>query len=133
MARKTNAQLQAEIQALRRSYWTEALSANCLQLIKWGCLGWIFWCIRLSIGDLAGRETMANIGVSVLGHLRLSDAFAILFGGGGTAYGVYQRKLRRDQIEQDHPRIERMEEREDPKRSTSGLDRRGRTRPEDQR
>jgi hypothetical protein len=53
-------------------------------------------------------------------------------GVGGIFYGWRQRKFRKDDIEKRSERIAQLERMLDPGRSSSGLDRRGGTNPEDQ-
>src|SRR2546426_10011206 len=53
-----------------------------------------YWCIAV----LAGKATWAQIGVSVLGNLKVSEGIIYLFGVGGIGYGLRQRQLRQRAI-----------------------------------
>ena len=55
----------------------------------------------------------------------------VVFGFGGITYGRLQSKAKKDAIELYHPRVKKLEEALDPKRSSSELTKRGNTRPED--
>jgi hypothetical protein len=85
----------------------------------------------LSIKSLSGQVTLADIAIRFISDFRTSRGVAYLFGLGGIGYGVRQRKLRRDHIEQSSRTIEHLEKLTDPGRSSSRLTRRGETRPED--
>jgi hypothetical protein len=79
----------------------------------------------------AGQTTMADVAIRLAADLKLDRTFAYLFGGGGIAYGVVQRQLRRRNIARLTPRSRTLEETIDPHRTSSGLTPRGTTRPED--
>ncbi len=100
-------------------------------LIPWGALIVIAYYLSGSINVLAGKYTFADIGFRVLSDIRVSDGVAYLLGGGGVAYGLNERRLRRKTIERLSGRIQELEKRLDPRRSSSKLTRRGTTRPED--
>ena len=82
----------------------------------------------LGISDLSGEHTIADL--SLIGKIEISDAVLMLFGGGGTLYGLRQRKIRRDTIESLSGRQAEYEKKVDPKRSSSQLTKRGTTPPE---
>jgi len=88
------------------------------------------------VGDLAGKETLASIGLSLLADVKTSKGAATLicalFGASGSMYGLRQRKLRRDDIQSRSGQISKLEQAFDKKRASSGLTRRGTTRKEDQ-
>ena len=100
-------------------------------IIPWAGAGIVAFYLYSSVATLAGRYTFAQIGVSFLGDFKLSEAFAYLFGTGGVAYGLRQRKLRENNIERMAARLSAYETVQDPKRSSSRLTPRGQTRPED--
>jgi hypothetical protein len=100
--------------------------------IKYGslvaCVGFVY----LSISALAGKVTLASIGLSALGNIRVSDGILTVITGGSILYGVGQRKLRHrtvTRLAKDKNDRERLI---DPARSSSGLTETGRTRPEDE-
>ena len=53
--------------------------------------------------------------------------FAVILGLGGIIYGIYQRKLLKSQVARMSERIQTLEQREDPDRSSCGLTREGDT------
>lgn len=79
----------------------------------------------------AGQTTMADVAIRLAADLKLDQTLAYIFGGGGVAYGIVQRNLRRRTIARLTPRSRAKEEAVDPHRSSSGLTPRGTTRPED--
>ncbi len=98
----------------------------------WLCLVAISAFIWLTARTLAGKMTFAQIGMSFLGDVKISDAVAYAFGAGGVGYGYKERGLRRRTIERLSGRIEDLERGRDPRRSSSSLTRRGTTRRGDQ-
>jgi len=84
-----------------------------------------------SVSSLAGQYTFAKIGVGFLGDFRISETFAYIFGAGGVVYGIKRRRLHQDSVERTAQRISDLEKQLDPKRSSSRLTPRGKTRPED--
>lgn len=79
-----------------------------------------------------GKHTFADVGVRFLADVRIGNALSYAVGAGGIAYGARQRKLRGDTIQKMGDRIKELETAIDPNRSSSGLTKRGHTRPEDE-
>jgi hypothetical protein len=79
----------------------------------------------------AGKETAANLALSLIVNLQADRWFAYLFGLAGTGYGVVQRQLRRRNIRRMTGHNAEVEKRLHPGRSSSGLTPEGKTRPED--
>lgn len=132
MAReKSKAELMAENRLLKTHGRVDAWVAILTTLTKWGGFVLIARYAYLSVAALAGKETLADIGIQFLSDVRVSEALAWLLATSGVVYGYRQRKLRRDTVERQHGRIEELERRVDPKRSSSRLTPRGETRPED--
>lgn len=100
-------------------------------VVPWGSAILIAWYFYKSVSSLAGLYTFAQIGVGFLGDFRISEGIAYLFGAGGVAYGVKRHRLQQENIERTAQRISDLEKRLDPKRSSSRLTPRGKTRPED--
>ena len=100
-------------------------------LIPWGSLVVIGYLLSGALNALAGKFTFADIGIRVLSDVRVSEGLTYLLGGGGIAYGLNERRLRRKAIERLSGRVQELEKRLDPKRTSSKLTRRGTTRPED--
>ena len=101
--------------------------------VPWGSLVAIFVFIYLMVTKLAGHATMAQVGVSFLGEMRLPSAVAYLFGGSGLAYGVSERRLRHKKTSGLASYMTALEHRIDPQRTSSNLTTHGTTRPEDER
>jgi len=129
--RKTVAELQAEVELLKREKaargWVEVVN----NVVKWGGLVLIARYGYLTIDSLAGGRTMADIGIQLFTDIRISSALAWVLAGSGIYYGHRQRKLRGDVVERLQRRIRELEERLDPNRSSSRLTPRGETNPED--
>lgn len=132
MARKSKADYEYYLSFKTREVIGTAFNSIC----KYGALAFVAYCIRLMVGDLAGKETLASIGLGVLADVKTSKGAAMLicalFGISGSAYGLRQRKLRRDDVQRRSGEISGLEREFDKKRSSSGLTRRGTTRKEDQ-
>lgn len=131
-AKKNAADLRAENRLLRQVRTSEGIVSVVNNMIKWGGLVCMAYLAYRTVSVLAGRVTLANVGIRFLADVRVSEFAAWLLGFGGTFYGVQQRKLRRDTVERLQARITRFEREKDPKRSSSSLTPRGETRPEDE-
>jgi len=101
-------------------------------IIKYAALVACFGFIYLMTESLAGRTTLATIGLRIMGNLRVSDGISFVFGGGGVLYGVGQRQLRRRSVERLSKMKNELEQVIDQGRSSSGLTSTGTTRPEDE-
>jgi hypothetical protein len=97
------------------------------KLIQWSGLVAIAYCAYLSSVALAGKTTLAEIGVKVLGNLTVSRAIISLLAGSGWAYGLGQRRLRRRNIERLGTAKNELERRLDKKRTSSNLTSKGTT------
>lgn len=98
-------------------------------VVRWGALVAMTYYAYRAVGMLAGHTTNTDIGIKILANVRSSVAW--IFGTGGTVYGLRQRKLRRDAIEQLSDRREKYERLHDPNRTSSDLNPRGQTQPKD--
>ena len=126
---KSKAQLEAEISFLRSSRNRRDIATVLNNLIRWGTVAFIAYEAQQSIVALAGHETDAN--VNFLGKLDVSVSIAWMFGIGGSVYGWWQRKLRKDAIERIQEQKMILEKEIDHRRTSSKLTPRGDTRPED--
>jgi hypothetical protein len=91
------------------------------------CAGFVY----LSIAALAGKITLAKVGVQFLGNLTVSNSIMSILTGGSILYGVGQRQLRRRAIKRLAKEKNDLERLLDSRRSSSGLTETGTTRPED--
>ena len=95
------------------------------ELIKWGFLFGISYWIYRSVAVLAGQSTAADIGIRVVGNVKVSDGIITLLAGSGWAYGLGQRSLRRRHIERLTSHKNDLERIIDPNRTSSNLTSRG--------
>jgi hypothetical protein len=79
----------------------------------------------------AGKETAANLALSLIVKLQADRWFAYLVGVVGAGYGAVERHLRRRNIKRLTAHTAELEKRLHPARTTSGLTPKGRTRRED--
>lgn len=91
----------------------------------------IAWIVYMCVLALAGKETDANVALSVLGNVSIANGLLASAGASGAAYGLYERHVRKTTVERMSGRIHELEKEIDPKRSTSRLTPRGDTHPED--
>jgi hypothetical protein len=113
-------------------YKSREIVADVVHLIiPWGSLVAIFGFMYLMTVQLAGKTTLAQIGLNIMGELRLPQILAYGFGIGGVGYGLAERRLRHKKTQEMAEHSARLEARIDPNRTSSGLTRRGTTRPED--
>ena len=84
----------------------------------------VFFVTR-SINQLAGQETVADIGVKFLANVRISEALAWAFGVGGVTIAWRQRNLRREETKRLGGRLRHYETTVDPRRSSSDLESQG--------
>ena len=107
-----------------------------LAFVKWTSIVVIAWRLGLAVEALAGKSTLADFGLFLVGDLKANKVASHLVMGlvglAGAGYGINERRLRRKVIRYSGGRIARLEERLDPKRSSSGLRTDGRSRPEDE-
>ena len=105
-----------------------------------GLLG-VTYITYLSVGEIAGMNTNANILLSVNASFfpkffsdklsLVAGALMTVFGIGGILYGVWERSLRMATVSHLQGRIKVSEKKIDPNRSSSMLTSKGETRPED--
>jgi hypothetical protein len=132
MAKKaTRAELEAEVKLLRRRRAAGSVASVLNNIIKWAGISIIAYFTYRSIDRLAGETTVADIGLRLIGNLKLSDAVAWILGGGGALYGLGERRLRRKAIERFARKQRKLEQGIDPQRMSSGLTESGETHPED--
>lgn len=100
-------------------------------IVPWGTLLLISkWGVE-AVTALAGKHTIADIGLKMIVNMQIGEAVAYIFGAGGIGYGIVERRLRRNTIERLGTRNRNLETLIDPARTSSGLTTRGTTRPED--
>ncbi len=128
---KTKKDLEIELKILKAQRFSESLAYILNNAFKWISLTSIPFFTYLSIKELAGNTTFANIAVNFLANWSVSITFSVATGVAGVVYGARQRKLRKDSVERLQDRIKYLEEFIDKNRSSSNLTPQGNTRPED--
>ena len=108
----------------------DTFTVTCSEFFKWGALSAIAYMGYLSIGVLAGKNTFADIAIRMIGNVKVSDGIIVLLTGGGWAYGLAQRSLRRKYIERTAPLKNELERLLDQNRTSSNLTSRGTTPPQ---
>jgi hypothetical protein len=133
MAKKSKVELETELRFLRRHRIGDSIATVLNNLIRWSGLVGIAYFLFRSIDILAGQHTEANFGIEFLSKIQITYKLAIAITAGAIFYAQRQRKLRRDVVERLAKRIQELELRIDPQRSSSLLTPRGDTREEDRK
>ena len=114
----------------------ETIHAAVVRLCKWVPITAICYIGYLCIAALAGKSTLAAVGLYLVADLKVNTILSHLamaaFGIGGTSYGYLQRRLKRKNIERMSSKNEQLEQKLDSNRSSSRLTKKGLTRPEDE-
>jgi hypothetical protein len=98
---------------------------------RYALAAFIVWQARLAVDALAGQTTSVDV-AAVLGVFTdLRVTVSLTLAGGAAAWAVVERKLRQRVIVRMHSRIQELEGRLDPGRSSSGLTTKGLTGPAD--
>jgi hypothetical protein len=129
--KKTAAELKAENTVLRRGNIAQAVASVFINLIRWAAVSFVAWCVYSSIKVLSGQQTEANIAISFLGNVKISEALAYALTGGSIIYAYRERRLRQKTVERVQTRVQRLESERDPRRTSSRLTPRGETHPRD--
>jgi hypothetical protein len=111
----------------------ESIARVVTTIIRYGTVCFVAWTALEAVRALAGHVTLADITFAVrfLVSEKKETVFSWGVGVAGFAYGWRERKFRKDDIERRSERIAELERKLDPRRSSSHLDRRGDTNPED--
>lgn len=128
---KSKAELKSEIRYLNRYHIGNTIAAVLTSFFKYGSYAVIAYFAYASIDSLSGKVTWAKIFVQIVDDLSTIHKLSIGFGLLGVLYGWWQRHLRKNTIERFAPRTKELEQKIDPKRSSSKLTERGETQPED--
>src|SRR5262245_15008418 len=103
------------------------------ELVRAAWIVGLGFCFYKSASVLAGKTTMADIGIRLhlLSKVEVSVVLAWMVGAGGVTFGVLQMKLRKRVVLDCHSRLAKYERELDPKRSSSMLTPEGEPREED--
>lgn len=99
--------------------------------IKFGLLAYCAYLLRGGLIALAGRTTIADLGLTLVGNITITESVELTVTVGAVAYATWERKVRYDKTEYLASRLKEYETRLDPGRSSSKLMPTGTTRPED--
>jgi hypothetical protein len=124
---KSNAELKAEIRLLRRGDTALGVTSVFNNIVRFGALVLIARYGYLTIESLAGKATLASIGINFLGNLTISQSLAYIFGVGGISYGLGERWLRKKTTKRLGGRVPELEAKIDRRRTSSNLTDRGET------
>jgi len=116
--------------AIRFKKWE--IVANVVQLgIPSTSLVIIVGLVAYMVSQLSGKTTLAQIGMSFIGNINVSNAVAYIFGAASFGYGLNERRLRHKKTASMAEYAASLEKRIHPERTSSGLTRQGTTRKED--
>lgn len=133
---RSKAELELEVELLRKGNFSNNLTSIVNTLIKYGGLAAIAYFFDSSIAHLAGTETRGifnfDFNVALNANKYFGQIVAIMFGTSGIFYGLFQRSSKRKAIAHLSKRKEELEKIVDPGRHSSRLMNNGTTRPEDE-
>ncbi len=101
------------------------------QVLQTALTGWIFWTIYLDIRELAGKETEASFLFQYFISKDNDYGMPWIIAGAALLYARVERSFRLKKTKQLTERIQELERRIDPNRSSSGLTPTGETNPND--
>lgn len=90
--------------------------------IPWVGIVFIAREIRLAVSALAGQQTDANIIMKLMAEMRADQYIAYIFGAVGVGYGALEHRLRKKKEARMGHRLKELEEKLDPKRTSSTND-----------
>lgn len=128
---KSKEVLQAEITFLKKGGIAEQVGTVIQAVLKWSAIAFTAWCFKEAVIAYAGKTSEANVIVSFLGKMEISNALAWIFGVSGVAFGYKQRNLKGETVERLQSRIKELERKFDPRRTSSQLTTTGETNPKD--
>ena len=108
-----------------RMFLVDRISRVVETFARFGFLALIVYFIMSRIELLAGRKTLADIGIRLLANVAVNNALAWGAGSAGILYGVGQRRLRRRETRRLGREKRELEKLIDPGRTTSHLEAQG--------
>jgi hypothetical protein len=130
-SKKTRAQLEAELNVLRRLRGSNAVASVLNNLIRWSGICGIFYFVYKAAAAFAGQHTAADLNVWLFGGLDLRTTAPWGVSLFAVVYGLLQRRLRRRNIVRMSARITELEMEVDTGRTSSNLAPHGGTNPLD--
>jgi hypothetical protein len=128
---KTAAELRAENRLLRRGHIAQSIASIIGDVSRYGAICFVAWCVYASIDALAGQQTNADVFISFLADVKVSEALAYIFGASGLVLAYRERRLRQRTVEHVQGRNQTREKAIDPGRTSSQLTPKGETNPRD--
>lgn len=112
----------------------EGITSVLKEIVRGAWIAWVAYYGYKSIDVLAGRETDASIElvVSFFTNLTVADILPWVLTALAIGMAYLFRTLKRDTVENLHPRLKQYEQIFDPNRTSSELTPRGETAPEDE-
>jgi len=121
MAKRSRSQEEIRFARTKIIRLTDMFGGIISAAIKWGAFAYISFQIREVMVALAGHSTFVSIFSSIAANVSVNQWAAYILAGGGTSYGLAQRRLRKRKVAQLADRIKHLEGRIDPGRSSSGI------------
>ncbi|MFO1053922.1 MAG: hypothetical protein U1F36_17025 [Planctomycetota bacterium] len=131
--KKTRQDLEAELRVLRAARTSDRVCTTISCCFKYSCFAYLGWCALESVRALAGRTTLSQFFVGILGNIELGWTVSLTVGLVGIIYGSKERALRRRVVVQLAAQKTDLEKRLDPGRTSSSLTIDGMTNPKDKR
>jgi hypothetical protein len=128
MTKKAGPVVQSK-EAIERVHLVDERYKTARTVIRWAGLCMLMYLFMAGLAPLAGKETVVSFALSILADFKF--ALSVALAGAATAWALVERKLRQRKTEYFQDRIRRLETQVDPRRSTSGLTREGKTNPND--
>lgn len=100
-------------------------------LIKGAVIVGCFYLLAQALAPFAGKATVVSLALEILADVKF--ALTLTLAGTAAAWAVVERYLRQRKTEYLQDRIKDLETKIDPNRSSSGLQRSGKTNPRDRR
>lgn len=129
--RRSREQLEAELRVLRNRRLSDGWASVANNVVRWGGILGIVYYTAQAVQSLAGQQTAAALILQWPTEYKVHVAIPWITAVAFVAYGLLQRYLKNRTVRELHQYIKELEQRVDPKRSSSGLTSTGETRPED--
>lgn len=95
LLRASEAELRTALQLLRSAHTADGIAMVVGTLVRWVCGSVMCYFCYLAVGTLAGKTSMADIGIRFLGSLDADVVMSWAVSLGGLAFGLRQSALRR--------------------------------------
>lgn len=99
--------------------------------VRWGFAFLIAMQMSQAVQSMAGKQTDADVNINAIFGIEVKDVLMSSVAVGGVLYGLRQRQLRQDTIQENSEYQKALEQVHDPTRTSSHLTTRGTTNPKD--